>query len=418
MSGPGTDPVQAKMALVNALLACPSVQQRARRDAIIGLLPDAIQNATARNDDALTDVLNLVSTALNYEGGLTKLVEAVRCFEHDSLSMRQVDQVVSEWRRASEWRLPKSVTQPKGPRKPLRTVIIIVALGLVMLVLAVITYRAYWAIAGVTRAVEAQAATATAEAALQATVQAATPSPGATPVPQAGAAATGPNDMMLVYVPAGSFIMGSKDSDADAADSEKPQHEVYVEGFWIGRTEVTNAQYARCVEAGACNAPGTDEYKQPALANRPFAMVSWYDANAYAGWIGGRLPTEAEWEKACRGTEGATYPWGNAPPTADRLNYDSNVGHTTDVGSYPPGAYGLFDMAGNLYEWTASQLRPYPYQADDGRNDPVAEELRVLRGGAFGNNAGYVRCAARLRYFSSSANWNYGFRVVASPSHS
>ena len=126
----------------------------------------------------------------------------------------------------------------------------------------------------------------------------------------------GPNGMMMAWVPAGKFTMGSDDADTLALDNEKPQHQVSVEGFWLSRTEVTNAQYVNCVNAGVCAAPGNEDYKRVEFANRPVTDVSWHDANAYAGWVGGRLPTEAEWEKACRGTRGRSYPWGDKPPTA------------------------------------------------------------------------------------------------------
>lgn len=244
------------------------------------------------------------------------------------------------------------------------------------------------------------------------------PTPAAPLTPEAGATAMGPNGMVLVYVPEGLFTMGSQDGDPDAWDNEKPQQQVDVDGFWIARTEVTNAQYLRCVEAGACPQPENADYRRSEFADRPVTGVTWHAANAYAEWVGGRLPTEAEWEKACRGVDGRIYPWGNAAPTAELLNFNEAVGHTTDAGSYPPGTYGLFDMAGNVWEWTATVYKPYPHQGDDGRADPRAEGGQVVRGGSAYDDRRSARCAVRYGSAPDYFLFNIGFRVVASPSPS
>lgn len=220
----------------------------------------------------------------------------------------------------------------------------------------------------------------------------------------------------MVCVPAGEFTMGSADGDVDANDGEKPQHKVYVKGFWISRTEVTNAQYADCVKAGACAAPDNEDYIRAEFAQWPVTDVTWYNANKYAAWVGGRLPTEAEWEKACRGTDGLIYPWGNAAPTDEHLNFNHPTnGVVKDVGSYPKGRspYGALDMAGNVWEWTSSELRDYPYRADDGREVPNRAN-RVLRGGAFYDVAENVRCAVRIADSFGSSYKGFGFRVVTS----
>ena len=186
------------------------------------------------------------------------------------------------------------------------------------------------------------------------------------------------------------------------------------------RTEVTNAQYLRCVDAGTCDPPADSNrrYADTQFADQPVTGITWFQARDYANWVGGRLPTEAEWEKACRGTDGRTYPWGNQDPTGELLNFsETGVGAGTAVGSYPKGAspYGALDMAGNVWEWTSSAYVDYPYDPKDGREDPESSKLRVLRGGSSANNAYLVRCAVRN---SNSPGYGldvYGFRVVVSP---
>jgi formylglycine-generating enzyme required for sulfatase activity/tRNA A-37 threonylcarbamoyl transferase component Bud32 len=232
-----------------------------------------------------------------------------------------------------------------------------------------------------------------------------TPVPLLTPTESATSFSTeiSPKDgMVQVYVPAGEFLMGSADSDPAASGDEKPQQSVYLDAFWIDQTEVTNSMYARCVQAGACQPPdsqkGTDHYGNPQYDNHPVVHVTWDDAQSYCTWVGRILPTEAEWEKAARGTDGRIYPWGNQTPDASLLNFDT--GNTTEVGHYPAGTspYGALDMAGNVWEWTSSLYRPYPYKADDGREDLLSRGTRVLRSGSYGSrleSPGDVRAAYR-----------------------
>ena len=142
--------------------------------------------------------------------------------------------------------------------------------------------------------------------------------PTSTPTPSEPAAGTVREfgGIKFVYVPAGEFLMGSNDADSSARDAEQPQHTVHLDGYWVMQTEVTNAMYAECVTAGACAEPGNERGQDVAYAEHPVTGVSWDQANVYATWVGGMLPTEAQWEKACRGTDGAVYPWGNDAPDA------------------------------------------------------------------------------------------------------
>lgn len=196
-------------------------------------------------------------------------------------------------------------------------------------------------------------------------------------------AATTPEkeDVEMVAVPAGEFIMGSDDPEAD--DNERPVLRIFVGAFSIDKFEVTNARYLRCVEAGACTRPVGRGYDDATKTNLPVTIISWQQAVRYCRWAGKRLPTEAEWEKAARSTDGRRYPWGESFQ-ADR----ANVGYTTGtaaVGSYPEGAspYGAMDMAGNVWEWTSSLYKPYPYDPHDGREDLNARGSRVERGGSW-----------------------------------
>ncbi len=201
------------------------------------------------------------------------------------------------------------------------------------------------------------------------------------------------NDVEMVFVPAGEFIMGSEDPEAD--DDEKPVSNVFVQDFWIDKFEVTNARYLRCMKDGACTRPVGRAYDDFTKADHPVTVISWQQAVAYCRWAGKRLPTEAEWEKAARGTDGRRYPWGNRFD-ADRANAGYTAG-TTAVGSYPLGAspYGAMDMAGNVWEWTSSLYEPYPYDPNDGREDLGARGPRVNRGGSWYHTSKYVRTSHR-----------------------
>ncbi len=228
--------------------------------------------------------------------------------------------------------------------------------------------------------------------------------------------------MVQVYVPAGSFQMGSDSGDAD----EQPVHPVTLDAFWIDQTEVTNKMYALCVDSGKCSPPSSTKsytrdsyYGNAPYDNYPVIYVSWNDANAYCEWAGRRLPTEAEWEKAARGTDGRTYPWGDAAPGSTRLNYNRNVGDTTEVGNYPEGAspYGALDMAGNVWEWVSDWYDGGYYSNSPSENPlgPDSGQYRVLRGGSWYSSGNYVRAADHSWDEPGYVYYGIGFRCARSP---
>jgi len=251
-----------------------------------------------------------------------------------------------------------------------------------------------------------------------------TPTPTATPLvsltPRAGETRV-IGGAEMVYVPAGEFTMGSNDGSSD----EKPPYTVYLDAFWIDRYEVTNALYKKCVEARQCSAPSSTKsstrdsyYGNSQYDNYPVIYVSWNDANAFCSWTGKRLPTEAEWEKAARGTDARVYPWGNTFDGAKVNSWDSSprVGDTTEVGRYPSGAspYGALDMAGNVWEWVADWYDP-GYYANSPRNNPkgpTAGQSRVLRGGSWGNFQINVRVSSRNNDAPGNRFNSVGFRCA------
>lgn len=261
-----------------------------------------------------------------------------------------------------------------------------------------------------------------------------------------------PDEPLLgfVEIPEGQFTMGSdKRQDAAASDAELPQHKVVLNRYYIGRYEVTVGQFRAFVQSS--------DYKVDATAlngaaDLPVRSVSWHDAVAYSSWLDERLrqssdvpagvrgimsqngqacrvtlPSEAEWEKAARGTDGRIYPWG-ATLEPSRANYSgSGQGRPTPVGSYPEGAspYGLLDMSGNMCEWTRSLWgssldKPdfgYPYLPDDPKRDDLKAPnsvFRMVRGGSFSDFGDLVRAAYRVRFYPSVRFTYLGFRVVVS----
>jgi formylglycine-generating enzyme required for sulfatase activity len=249
-----------------------------------------------------------------------------------------------------------------------------------------------------------------------------TPITIAPPCTAAGDTWTRPIDgMEMVCVPAGEFLMGATDTAAVASDQERPQHAVFVDAFWIDAYEVANAQYRLCVDAGTCRAPttcdgGKPTFEDAAKADHPVVCVNWDDAQAYASWVGGRLPTEAEWEKAARGTNGSRYPWGDDAPDCARANYEDCVGSTTAADSQLPGAspYDALNMAGNVGEWVADW-----YDKDYYRDSPTANpqgpesgSQRVARGGSWYHPKLALRCAFRSSFPPGRRVAYLGFRMV------
>jgi formylglycine-generating enzyme required for sulfatase activity len=245
----------------------------------------------------------------------------------------------------------------------------------------------------------------------------------ATPMPEFISAGVEPNwtpvvdeinGAPFVYVPAGCFMMGG-----EGGDDEKPIHEVCLSAFWISQTEVTNDQYRACVDAGVCDPPNDrTDFNDPSYASHPVVCVDWYQAETYAQWMGGSLPTEAQWEYAARGPAGRAYPWVGAEPICGVANVNGCVWDTTQVGSYPNGAswIGALDMTGNVWEWTADWYSSNYYATlAPGALDPtgpVSGNFRVLRGVSFIPNPWGTRTTLRLRYSPSDHLNGWGFRVV------
>lgn len=265
--------------------------------------------------------------------------------------------------------------------------------------------------------------------------------------------------MVLMYVPEGDFIMGSDNGKPD----ERPAHTVYLDAFWIDQTEVTNEMFRAFVNDTGYKTEIEDmgwsyvygafvdkpkvedeisgaDWEHPlgpesnieGIENHPVVNVTWNDATAYCKWAGRRLPTEAEWEKAARGTEGATYPWGNGDVTDGLLNFadvnipgvgsdnsiDDGYKMTSPAGSYPQGAspYGVLDMAGNVLEWVADWYEVFYYASSPESNPtgPTSGVVRVARGGSWVNDAMNARSFFRIKWPPQTGGNDSGFRCAAS----
>lgn len=224
--------------------------------------------------------------------------------------------------------------------------------------------------------------------------------------------------MEMVFIPNGIFTMGSNNGE----ENESPEHEIYLDNYWIDKTEVTNAMYYECVKSGGCESPLSDGFIAPKdhLTNQdrakyPVVFVSWDNAEKYCQWVNRRLPTEAEWEKAARGSDKRIYPWGNEPPNPDLLNFNNNIGDVMPVKSFPLGAspYGVMDMAGNAVEWVADW---YGYYEDSSSNNPTGPSngnFRINRGGGFFQSDHEVRVTGRYTISPGyRESGDFGFRCA------
>jgi len=237
--------------------------------------------------------------------------------------------------------------------------------------------------------------------------------------------------MVMRFIPGGSFLMGN--ANADAPERETPQHEVALSPFWIDQTEVTNAQYRLCVEAGACPAPVVrTAYDSSTRASHPVTYINWEDASAYCDWLAQQtgwdvhLPTEAQWEKAASWDSltrtKRRYPWGDAEPDRTLLNFeDSYLNRTTVVSSYPEGAspYGVLDMAGNVWEWVADWYDTDYYGTSSASlpdpSGPAQGSQRSVRGGSYGYGAAETRTTFRnLSDPQKAKGADLGFRCAVS----
>jgi formylglycine-generating enzyme required for sulfatase activity len=247
------------------------------------------------------------------------------------------------------------------------------------------------------------------------------------PSPSYGIASTTLSEtdgMTMVYVPQGEFLMGlsgeafyqlSEDIFAECPgckmyqSHERPEHPVYLDAYWIDQSEVTNAMYARCAADGVCEIPGPQEneftaeilYGKPGFEDFPMVNVNWFHAQTYCEWAGRRMPTEAEWEKAARGTDGRRFPWGEETGCQYANYKDCAINSLTRVGRYPKGAspYGTLDMAGNAQEWVADWYSESYYDLSDYNNPQGPEEgtARVIRDGNWEGWSYLMRTTARSK---------------------
>jgi formylglycine-generating enzyme required for sulfatase activity len=248
-------------------------------------------------------------------------------------------------------------------------------------------------------------------------------------------------DIEWINVPAGAFLFGS-DPTADpvAKDIETPQQRLELPSYSLSRYPITYRQYEAFVDSDGYTNPAywsergwqwkadktcptlawEDSYFR--VANQPVIGVSWYEMQAFCQWfstqVGNeiRLPTEPEWEKAARGPEGLIYPYGNTFDASKGNTEPSGIGRPCAVGLFPHGAspYGVLDMSGNIFEWTTTRFRPYPYDPDDGREDLTQYGSRIFRGGAFAYDSVLARCAFRSHFYPYARYDWVGFRVCTS----
>ena len=248
-----------------------------------------------------------------------------------------------------------------------------------------------------------------------------------------------------VSIPQGTFLMGSTPEAANAAyedaklrssmldrhtfDAELPQHQVYLSAYEISRYEITNAQYRVFVEATNRPTPrghnGEETWLDETLNGdtQPVVGVTWFDAQAFAEWVGGSLPTEAQWERAARGTSARTYPWGDTPPKArQHANFARRYNRPVSVVQFPKGESpeGIADLAGNVWEWCLDEYDPTAYQRSSGdvSRNPLnlrfrdVLRARVIRGGAWDVGRAFLRSGLRFKFYPLDSTHTIGFRIV------
>jgi formylglycine-generating enzyme required for sulfatase activity len=257
---------------------------------------------------------------------------------------------------------------------------------------------------------------------------------GLVPEPVAGAdlprTATGKDGAPMALIPAGPFPMGVPKGDRDGGRDEYPNHDVFLDAYYIDAFEVTNGRYREFVRETGHRPPQhpTDPSRNlwrgtimpESIADRPVINVDWHDADAYCRWTGRRLPTEAEWEKAARGTDDRRFPWGNVEPTHKHLNFNQRwQGENTlmPVGSYEAGKspFGVYDMAGNVWEWVADWYDAYYYEKSPARNPkgPETGTHKVLRSSGWEVETPLVRSVTRVKSDPLNRNHSTGFRCAA-----
>jgi formylglycine-generating enzyme required for sulfatase activity len=235
--------------------------------------------------------------------------------------------------------------------------------------------------------------------------------------PQPGDEYINPADgSVLVFIPGGEFLMGTDGGEAD----ERPAHRVKVEGFWLGKYEVTNKQYMKFMEEEGYPDPAFMDDPDFNHPSQPVLGIKFLHALEYMKWSGLRMPTEAEWEYAASGGKRLEYPTATGKLDHTQANFLGREGpdiwadKPSPVGSFPAGPYGLFDLAGNAWEWTSSAYKPYPYSADDGRENVTERRFRVMRGGSYHFGGRYLRTAQRHQFRMHLRLDFAGLRVAAS----
>jgi formylglycine-generating enzyme required for sulfatase activity len=342
---------------------------------------------------------------------------------------RETAERLAQERLAREAR--EKAKKAKPPRKP-NTAIIVAIIGLIGTICAALISSPMLANL-FSRTPEPTAIVSTPTPSLTPT-KTLTPTPTRTPTPTPyPTQITDAKGIPMRLVPAGEFTMGSKAEDTlaecqkyynncqlDWFKDEEPPHQVYLDAFYMDMYEVTNAAYRACVSAGVCTPPHDTRfiyYGNSQYDNYPVIYVDWEQAKTYCEWRGGSLPTEAQWEKAARGTDGRTYPWGEGI-SCNRANYYGCKGDTTEVGSYESGKspYGIYDLAGNVWEWVADWYDPNYYAHSPSSNPlgPSSGQYRVLRGGSWSDYDFNVRSANR--YIDTPVNFIsiVGFRCARS----